>query len=212
MLCEVGKSLRNTLKDVWRSRFKFHSHALDLLHDFAPSRVPGQLQIRVFQRTPEAAHSVAVLADVAAFSFIEDVANVFPRIAKMFELRDEMLDRLLEKNIVFPECVVRVNQDRVSGHPAISPVLSRLESNPQRLTATYFSGTDDLLLRRSLSCARRDALQDFASYFLQLAEAGQVVLKLAVQIERSCGVEFRPQDHIPQMDGVRQHGVVAQFV
>src|ERR1700746_4197067 len=211
MLCEVGKSLRNTLKDVWRSRFKFHSHALDLLHDFAPSRVPGQLQIRVFQRTPEAAHSVAVLADVAAFSFIEDVANVFPRITKMFELGDEMLDRLLEKNIVFPECVVRVNQDRVSCHPAISPVLSRLESNPQFLTAC-FSGTNDLLLRRSLSCARRDALQDFARYFLQLAESRQVVLKLAVQIERSCGVEFRPQDHIPQMYGVRQHGVIPQFV
>jgi hypothetical protein len=76
--------------------------------------------------------------------------------------------------------------------PAISPVLSRLESNPQHSAATYFSGTDDLLLRRSLSCARRDALQDFTRYFLQLAEAHQVVLKLAIQIERSCGVEFRP--------------------
>jgi hypothetical protein len=59
-------------------------------------------------------------------------------------------------------------------------------------TANCFSAAVDVLLRRSLSCARRDAFQDLARYLLQLPEPRQVVLELAVQIERSCRVEFRP--------------------
>jgi hypothetical protein len=64
-----------------------------------------------------------VLANIAALSFIEDVANVFPRVAKMFELSDEVLDRFLEENVVFPERVVCIDEERVSRHPASSPVL-----------------------------------------------------------------------------------------
>jgi hypothetical protein len=68
-----------------------------------------------------------VLADIAALGFIENVAYVFARVAKMFELRNKVLDRLLEENIVFPERVVRVDQERISRHPAISPILSLAE-------------------------------------------------------------------------------------
>jgi hypothetical protein len=68
-----------------------------------------------------------VLADIAPLGFIEDVAYVLARVTKVFELRDEVLDRLLEENVVFPKCVVRVNQERVSRHPAISPILPSVE-------------------------------------------------------------------------------------
>src|SRR3984957_18861622 len=129
MLREVRKGLRNAIEDVRRSGFQFYRHPFDLLHDFAPRRIPGQLQVCIFERTPKAAHSITVLADVAALGFIEDVAYVFARIAKMFELGNEVLDGLLEKNVVFPERVVRINQKRVSRHPAVSPILSRTESN-----------------------------------------------------------------------------------
>src|SRR5579864_4066121 len=124
MLCEVRERLGNSLKNVRRSGFQLHRHAFNFLHDFPPRGVPSQLEICIFQRTPKASHSVAVLADVAALGFIKNVAYVFASIAKMFELRDEVLDRLLEENIVFPECVICINQERVSRHPAISPILS----------------------------------------------------------------------------------------
>src|SRR5579862_1786258 len=127
MFGKVGERLRNTLEDVRRSGLQFHRHPFDLLYDFAPSGIPSQLQICIFKRTPEAAHSVTMLADIAAFSLIEDVANVFARIAKMFELGDEVLDGLLKENIVFPERVIRVNQQRVSCHPAVSPILLLVE-------------------------------------------------------------------------------------
>ena len=129
MFGKVGESFRNAIEDVRRSGLQFYRHPFDLLHDFAPCRIPGQLQVCVFERTPKAAHSVTVLADIAALGFIEDVAYVFARIAKMFELGNEVLDGLLEKNIVFPERVVRVNQERVSRHPAVSPIPSRTKSN-----------------------------------------------------------------------------------
>jgi hypothetical protein len=47
---------------------------------------------------------------------------------------------------------------------------------------------------------------------LQLAELRQVLLKIPVQIERSGWIQLRSQDHIAQMDGVRQHGLIAQLI
>jgi hypothetical protein len=38
------------------------------------------------------------------------VADVFAGVAKMLELRNEMLDGFLEEYIVFPERVISVNQ------------------------------------------------------------------------------------------------------
>ena len=76
----------------------------------------------------ETSHAIAVLADIAALGFIQDVADVFARVAEMFELGDEMLDGLLEENIVFPERVVGVDQDGVSRRAeAISPILPLVE-------------------------------------------------------------------------------------
>ena len=78
--------------------------------------VPGELHVGFFERAAEAAHAVAVLADVAALGFVEDVAGVFARIAEGLEQREKFLDGLLEENIVFPERVVGIDQNCFSRH------------------------------------------------------------------------------------------------
>src|ERR1700720_740106 len=96
-----------------RRGLKLDRHAFDFLHNLTTRRVPSQFKIRIFQRTPEAADTVAVLTNVAALSLIKNVADVFARVAKVFELSNEVLDRLLKKNIIFPQCVVGIDQERV---------------------------------------------------------------------------------------------------
>src|ERR1700719_14968 len=138
-----------------RRGLKLDRHAFDFLHDLTTRRIPGQLQICVFQRTPETADSVAVLTNIAAFSLVENVADVFARVAKVFELSNEVLDRLLKKNIIFPEGVVRVDQERVSRHPASSPILTSAESIPQVSPALLSAGWRTIartLFARPLRC------------------------------------------------------------
>ena len=78
--------------------------------------MPGKLHVGFLERPAEAAHAVAVLADVAALGFVQDVAGVFALIAEGFEQRQEFLDGLLEENIVFPERVVGIDQNGFSRH------------------------------------------------------------------------------------------------
>src|SRR5713226_3949968 len=104
---------------------------------FAFRHLVRQLYIGFFERAPEAAHAIAVLPDILAFRFIEDVANVSAGIAIRLDDADEILDQLLEKNIVFPERVVRVNQQCMSSHriwrsAAFSPRTVSPASFPQR--------------------------------------------------------------------------------
>ena len=68
-----------------------------------------KLYVSLFERAPKAAHSISVLADILALRFIQDVANVSAGIAVRFDDADEILDQLLEKYVVFPERVIRVN-------------------------------------------------------------------------------------------------------
>ena len=89
---------------------------MDILDRRALGLVPGELHVGFFERPAEAAHSVAVLADIAALGFVQDVAGVFALIAEGLEQRQKFLDGLLEENIVFPERVVGIDQDGFSRH------------------------------------------------------------------------------------------------
>src|SRR5216683_7159504 len=75
-----------------------------------------KLYVGFFKRPAKAAHSIAVLPDIFAFRFIQDVANVSAGIAIRLDDADEILDQLLEKYVVFPERVVRIDQQCMASH------------------------------------------------------------------------------------------------
>ena len=89
---------------------------VDIFHGRALGLVPRELHVRFFERPAEAADAVAVLPDVAALGFVQDVAGIFARIAEGFEQGEKFLDGLLEVNIVLPERVVGIDQNGFSGH------------------------------------------------------------------------------------------------
>src|ERR1700733_1189997 len=65
--------------------------------------------------------------------------------------------------------------------------------------------------RGSSGCFARSGcnlLQNRARDFLHLAETRKVILKFAVQIERERSVKLCTQDHIAQMNRMRQYRVV----
>ena len=128
VLCKVGQSLGHALHDMRRRSFQFQGDAFNFLHQLAARHISGKFQIRVFQGAAKTAHSIAVLPDIAAFRFIENVTDVFGGVAEVFELRDKVRDRLLEENIVFPESVVRVYEQSVARHG-----MSRLQILRQRV-------------------------------------------------------------------------------
>jgi hypothetical protein len=56
------------------------------------------------------------LADIFALGLVENVAHVRAGVAARFHKADEILDELLEEYVVFPECVVGVDQECVASH------------------------------------------------------------------------------------------------
>ena len=90
--------------------------AVNLRQNLAPGHLVGQLQVRFFQRTPEAAHAVPVLPDILAFRFVQDVPDVSARVAVRLDYSDKVFNQLLVEDVVFPECIVCVDQQCVSSH------------------------------------------------------------------------------------------------
>src|SRR4029077_8040655 len=64
---------------------------------------------------------VAVLANIFALGFVEDVANVGAREAAGLHERDEIFDEFLEEDIVLPECVVGIDEQGVAAHVFAKP-------------------------------------------------------------------------------------------
>src|SRR5271168_1541548 len=64
---------------------------------------------------------------------------------------------------------------------------------------------------RSLAAARGYFLEDAARHFLQFAKARQIVLKFVVQQLRFFRAKLRAQNHVAQLDGMRQKRVFLQF-
>src|SRR5216684_8623881 len=93
----------------------------------------GELHVGFFERTAEAADAVAVLADIFAFGFVEDVANVSAGETAGLDECDEVLDEVLEENIVFPEGVVGVDEESIASHYFLS---GRIDLNKTSLTVS----------------------------------------------------------------------------
>src|SRR2546421_5943612 len=113
---EVGERFGNAVEDLrWRA-FEVDNAIVNFGERFALGQVLGELHVSLFERTAEAADAVAVLADIFAFGFVEDVANVSAGETAGFDESDEVLDEILEENIVFPERVVGVDEESVASH------------------------------------------------------------------------------------------------
>src|ERR1700761_707229 len=70
---------------------------------------------------------------------------------------------------------------------------------------------------RALGCGSRFALavgdfgENLCAELLQLAETRKVILKVSVQVHGFRGIEFVAQNHVAQVNWVRQHSLIAQF-
>src|SRR6267378_2351543 len=115
-LREISQRLRHAVQNLRRGALQIDDAAMNHRQRLALRHLIHEFYIRLFQRAPKAAHAVAVLPDVLAFRLIEDVANVRARIAVRFNDADEVLDQFLEEYVVFPQRVVRINQQRKSSH------------------------------------------------------------------------------------------------
>src|ERR1700693_920886 len=141
MFRQIRQSLWNAFEYVgWRG-FQFRCHSLNLFHQLALRSVSCKFQVGVFQRAAKAAHAVTMLADIAPFGFVQDVANIFARVTKMFQLCNEMIDGLLKENIVFPEGVVRVDQYCVPSH-------TKLSRSPERKSESILPSGQTIYLAR----------------------------------------------------------------
>ena len=115
-LGEIGKSFRNAVKYFRRRALQFNDAAVNQRQRFALCHLLGELDISFFEGPAEAAHAIAVLANVLAFRFVQNVANIGARISAGFNDADEILDQLFEKYVVLPERVVSINQQGVASH------------------------------------------------------------------------------------------------
>ncbi len=119
---KVGESFRDAIENLWRSAFEFDDAGVDFREGFAFGHLVGKFQVRFFEGAAEAAHSVAVLTDIFAFGFVEDVANVGAGVAAGFDQSDEIFDELFKEDVIFPEGVVGVDHQGVASHLAVCPI------------------------------------------------------------------------------------------
>ena len=85
MFRQICERFGNAFHNMRRRAFQFRDDAAHFLHDFALRHVSGKLHVGFFERTMKAAHTVAMLAYVAALCLIQNVADVLGRVAQMLE-------------------------------------------------------------------------------------------------------------------------------
>src|SRR5215471_1418151 len=119
-LGKVGERLGYALEDMRGCLLERPDHPVHVLYHFAPGHVPRELQIRLFEGSPEAAHSVAVLADVRPLSLVQDPADVVPGESEWLHLGDKLLDALLKEDVVLPKGIVGINEQRLARHGRLS--------------------------------------------------------------------------------------------
>src|ERR1700733_342777 len=115
-LGEIGERFGNAIENFRRRAFEFDDAIVNLRERFALRLVFGELHVGLFERAAEAADAVAVLANVFALGFVEDVADVGARVAAGLDEGDEIFDQFFEEDVVFPEGVVGVDEKGVSAH------------------------------------------------------------------------------------------------
>src|SRR5262249_45478443 len=113
-LGEIGKRFRDAIENFRRRALEVHHAIVNFRERFALGQMLGELHVGFFERTAEAAHAVAILPDIFALGFVENVANVGARESVGLDERDEIFDQVLEEDIVLPERVVGVDEQRVA--------------------------------------------------------------------------------------------------
>ena len=83
-------------------------------------RLDRQLLEALDQRQREAVHAVAVLANVLALHVVQHLAHLVGRELAMVEKGNEVGNRALEVDVVFPERVVRINEQVLAGRDAVA--------------------------------------------------------------------------------------------
>ncbi len=113
---KIGERFEDAVHDIWGCALEFCDALMDIFHGRALSLVPREPHVSFLEGPAEAADAVAMLPDIAALGFVEDVAGIFSRIPEGFEQGQKFLDGLLEVNVVLPERVVGIDQNGFSGH------------------------------------------------------------------------------------------------
>src|SRR5690348_9935866 len=115
-LRQVRQRLRHPVQDLRRRPLQLHHPLMDQGQRLPLGHLVRQLQVRLFQRTSEAPHPVPVLPYALPLRFIQNMPHVRARIPVRLHDRDEILDQLLEKYVVFPQRIVGIDQQRVASH------------------------------------------------------------------------------------------------
>src|SRR5260370_4880520 len=118
-LGEIREGFRHAIQNFRGRPLQIDDAAMNQRERLAFGHLVRQLSVRLFQRAPKAAHSITVLPDILAFRFIQDVADVREGVAVRLDYADKTLDQLLEEYVVFPERVVRINQQGMAPHQEV---------------------------------------------------------------------------------------------
>src|ERR1700682_2404919 len=180
-----------------------------------------------------------MLPDVAPLGFVQDSPDIVARVTGRFDQADEIVDQLLEEDIVFPQRVIRIDQNRVPFHLSpsqssqarprnvanLSPsdrstshcFRSRFRAgephaNPRTPTAPSASQSLARPTLRRLGRTGGQLLENSRRKFLRFTEIRQVALEFAIQLPGLLGSESGAQDHVPQPHRMRQKRFLFQFV
>src|SRR5882724_871786 len=187
-LGEIGKSFRDAVKYFRRRALELDDAAVNLRQRFAFRHLLGELDVRLFEGAAEATHAIAVLPDILAFRFIQDVANIGAGIPAGFHDADEILDQLFKKYVVFPERVVRINQQGMASHlNSLSLDFARLshagaphfQSNSRMASSAMRAAAPGLPKLRAASFIRENRCESSSNAAIFHAAAGRLLHRIA---------------------------------
>ena len=89
---------------------------------FALGHVVRKLQVRFLERSPKAPYAIAILPNIFAFRFVQNVTDVRPRVATRFGEGNKIFNQLFEENIILPKRVVGVDHQRIASHRILYPI------------------------------------------------------------------------------------------
>jgi len=120
-LRQVRQGLRNILDDLHRLLQDGFGEAHDRLQIVRRERALGEPLVAFAQIPAEVGRPVAVDPGVDPFDVVEHVTDLRRRQRRVREILDELIERALEVDVVFPERVVGVDDEVLSRHSATAP-------------------------------------------------------------------------------------------
>src|SRR5579885_1289109 len=115
-LGEICKRFWSAIQNLRRRALELDHARVNQRQRLSFGQVFRELQVGLFQRPAKTPRAVSILTDVLSFRLVQHMPDVRAREAVRLHQGDEVLDELLEENIVLPERVVRVDEQRVASH------------------------------------------------------------------------------------------------